>query len=97
MVLRGVNFEDLTGQAPFFRGYVRPGELSTGTPTGRVKCKIDGEWQDLPNLPGLTNDTLSNIEAFRIYMQVTEEYIPDDTAVDRFWEALREEFRDVDW
>jgi len=93
IVLRGVNFEDLTGQAPFFRGYLRPGDMSAEDLTGRVKCKIDGEWQDIPNISGLTDNSLANVEAFRIYMQLTEEYIPDVPTVDQLLEELRNVFR----
>ena len=93
IVLRGVNFEDLTGQPPFFRGYVRPGDLSSEILTGRVKCKIDGEWQDMPNISGLTDNSLSNVEAFRIYMQITEKYVVDNSAVENFLEQLINEYR----
>lgn len=70
IVLRGLEFEDLTGQPPFFRGHVRPGdEAASGYTVGRVKCKIDGEWTEMPDVPGLTEKTLGHIEAFRIYLR----------------------------
>jgi hypothetical protein len=69
IVLRGVNFEDLTGQSPFFKGWVRPGDSEDlDSKSGWVSCKIDGEWQELPSISGLTEHTLENIEAFRIYL-----------------------------
>ena len=89
IVLRGVNFENLTGQPPFFRGYIRPGDAGADILTGRVKCKINGEWQDVPNISGLTDDSLANVEAFRIYMQLTEEYIPDVPTVEQLLEELK--------
>lgn len=69
IVLRGIEFEDLTGQFPFFRGTVRPGDESvSGGMTGRVMCKIDGEWLQMPDVEGLTEHTLGHVEAFRIYL-----------------------------
>jgi hypothetical protein len=69
IVLRGVDFEDLTGQAPFFRGFIRPGDADDPNyKIGTVKGKVNGEWGDLPVVSGLTEDTLSGIEAFRIYL-----------------------------
>ncbi|MCL2684504.1 MAG: hypothetical protein FWE55_04605 [Synergistaceae bacterium] len=69
IVLRGVNFENLTGQAPFFRGYVRPGDIDAGSRTGLITCLIDGEWQEMPNISGLTDNALAGIEAFRIFLK----------------------------
>ena len=89
IVLRGINFENLTGQPPFFRGYIRPGDAGSEILTGRVKAKINGEWQDIPNLAGLTEDSLTHVEAFRIYMEVFEEYVPDIPTVDQLLEELR--------
>ena len=69
LILRGIDFEDLTGQEPFFRGYMRPGDIDSEGRSGTVICKIDGEWQEMPNVYGLTEDGLADIEAFRIYLQ----------------------------
>jgi hypothetical protein len=70
IVLRGVDFEDLTGQTPFFRGFVRPGDADDPEyRVGTVKCRKNGEWGDLPAVSGLTENTLSDIEAFRIYLR----------------------------
>ena len=69
IVLRGMDFEDLAGQAPFFKGWVRPGD--TDVPernTGRVICRVKGTWQEMPNISGLSEHTLENVEAFRIYL-----------------------------
>jgi hypothetical protein len=69
IVLRGIEFEDLAGQAPFFRGWVRPGDADVpDSRTGWVSCRIGGKWQELPSISGLTEHTLENIEAFRIYL-----------------------------
>jgi hypothetical protein len=69
IVLRGVDFEDIAGQSPFFKGWVRPGDADVPeSKTGWVSCRINGEWQELPNISGLTEHTLENIEAFRIYL-----------------------------
>jgi hypothetical protein len=70
IVLRGLDFEDLTGQAPFFRGHIRPGDADDEDyNTGVVKCRIGGEWRDMPLVPGLTEHTMTDIESFRIYLQ----------------------------
>lgn len=70
IVLRGLEFEDLTGQSPFFRGHVRPcDEGAPDSNAGRVVCKIEGEWGEMPDVPGLTEKTLGHIEAFRIYLR----------------------------
>jgi hypothetical protein len=64
-----VNFEDIAGQSPFFKGWVRPGDIDVpDSRTGWVACRIGGQWQDLPNISGLTEHTLENVEAFRIYL-----------------------------
>jgi hypothetical protein len=68
IVLRGVSFEDIAGQSPFFKGWVRPGDADSDSRTGWVSCKIDGEWQELPNISGLTEHTLEDVEAFRIHL-----------------------------
>ncbi|MDR3076876.1 MAG: hypothetical protein LBU26_06210 [Synergistaceae bacterium] len=69
LILRGVNFEDIAGQSPFFKGWLRPGDVDvTDGKTGWVTCRINGTWQELPNVSGLTEGTLDNVEAFRIYM-----------------------------
>jgi hypothetical protein len=69
IVLRGVDFEDIAGQSPFFKGWVRPGDVDIPDyKTGWVTCRINGVWQEMPNISGLSDDTLSNVEAFRIYM-----------------------------
>jgi hypothetical protein len=49
---------------------VRPAEegLPDST-TGHVYCKIDGEWQEMPDIPGLTENTLGHVEAFRILLR----------------------------
>lgn len=70
IVLRGPEFEDLTGQPPFYRGHVRPGdETAQNRMAGRVICMINGEWQDVPEVSGLTEHSLEHIEAFRIYVR----------------------------
>ncbi len=70
IVLRGLDFEDLTGKPPFFRGHVRPGDTSvSGSLAGKVICRIDGKWQEIPDTFGRTEDTLEQIEAFRIYLR----------------------------
>jgi hypothetical protein len=61
IVLRGVDFEDLTGHAPFFRDFIRPGTS--------VMCKIAGQWRELPLVSGLTENTLAEIEGFRIFLR----------------------------
>jgi hypothetical protein len=69
IVLRGMNFEDLTGQAPFFEGWVRPGDTEAPERnTGRVICRVNGSWQEMPNILGLSEHTLEDVEAFRIYL-----------------------------
>jgi hypothetical protein len=69
IVLRGVDFEDIAGQSPFFRGYVRPGDVDdVDSKTGWVMCRINGKWQEMPSVSGLTERTLGNIEAFRIFL-----------------------------
>jgi hypothetical protein len=69
IVLRGTDFEDLTGQSPFFKGWVRPGDTEAPERnTGRVICRVKGNWQDMPNISGLSEHTLENVEAFRIYL-----------------------------
>ncbi|MDR3355016.1 MAG: hypothetical protein LBO21_08260 [Synergistaceae bacterium] len=69
IVLRGIEFEDLTGRPPFFRGSIRPGDVDvTDSRDGWVVGMIDGEWQELPDVSGLTEDSLTGIEAFRIYL-----------------------------
>lgn len=68
IVLRGVDFEDLAGQAPFFRNYIRPGDAEDPDyHVGAVTCKVEGEWRDIPIVSGLTENTLNKIEAFRIH------------------------------
>jgi hypothetical protein len=69
IILRGPEFDDITGHPPFFRGYVRPGDSEDpGYRINTLKCKIGGKWVDVPEVAGLTEGTLSNIEAFRIYL-----------------------------
>jgi hypothetical protein len=69
IVLRGVDFEEIAGQSPFFKGWLRPGDTDAAdSKTGWVSCNIDGEWQELPNISGLTEHTLENVSAFRIYL-----------------------------
>jgi hypothetical protein len=69
IVLRGVDFEEIAGQAPFFKGWLRPGDTDAfDSKTGWVTCMINGQWQELPNISGLTEHTLENVEAFRIYL-----------------------------
>jgi hypothetical protein len=69
IVLRGIDFEDITGQSPFFKGWLRPGDTDAlNSKTGWVSCSIGGEWQELPNISGLTEHTLENVDAFRIYL-----------------------------
>ncbi|MDR3320927.1 MAG: hypothetical protein LBS93_00645 [Synergistaceae bacterium] len=68
IVLRGIDFEDLTGQPPFYRSYIRPGDAEDMEyHGGTVRCKMNGEWRDMPLVSGLTENTLSGVEAFRIY------------------------------
>jgi hypothetical protein len=69
LVLRGVNFENLTGRAPFFRGFMRPGDIDAGNKAGLVTYKINGEWHEMQNIPGLTDNALADVEAFRIYLK----------------------------
>lgn len=70
IILRGAEFDDLTGLPPFFRGAVRPGdERDPVGRTGVVMCRIEGEWQEMPDVVGLTDRTLGHIEAFRIYLK----------------------------
>jgi hypothetical protein len=70
IVLRGLDFEDLTGQPPFFRGWVRPGDVDVDdSRTGWVVGRINGDWQELPDVSGLTESTLTRVEAFRIYLR----------------------------
>jgi hypothetical protein len=69
IVLRGLDFEDIAGQSPFFKGWVRPADAEAADgKAGMVTCKINGEWRDMPNVAGLSEDALANVEAFRIYM-----------------------------
>lgn len=69
IVLRGVGFEDLTGRPPFFRNYIRPGDRSDAdSKVGRVIVKVEGEWREFPEVSGLTEDSLSIVEAFRIFL-----------------------------
>ncbi|MDR1650608.1 MAG: hypothetical protein LBR87_02355 [Synergistaceae bacterium] len=68
IVLRGIGFEDITGESPFFKGWVRPGDVDSDSRTGWVSCRIKGRWQELPNVSGLTEHTLENVEAIRIYL-----------------------------
>ncbi|MDR1020205.1 MAG: hypothetical protein LBL73_05555 [Synergistaceae bacterium] len=70
IVLRGVDFEDLTGHAPFFRGFIRPGESEgDSSRAGSVVCMIGGQWGELPLVSGLTENSLAEIEAFRIFLR----------------------------
>ena len=70
IVLRGVNFENITGQPPFFRNYIRPGDEDDKlSKVGRVIAKIDGKWTDLPGAAGITEDSLSRVEALRIFLR----------------------------
>jgi hypothetical protein len=70
IVLRGPDFEDLTGHAPFFGGFIRPGDSEDREGrVGTVKCMIKGEWRDLPVVSGLTENSLNDIEAFRIFLR----------------------------
>jgi hypothetical protein len=70
IVLRGVDFEDLTGRPPFFRGSIRPGDVDVhDSRTGWVVGMRNGEWQELPDVSGLTENSLADIEAFRIYLR----------------------------
>lgn len=78
IVLRGVEFEELTGVAPFYRGHVRPAEALKSFDerrVGRVLAKIDGEWTDMPEIYGLTEQTLGHVEAFRIFLR---DPLPED-------------------
>jgi hypothetical protein len=69
IVLRGMDFEDLAGRPPFFSGWLRPGDTKVPERnTGRVICRVNGTWQDMPNISGLSEHTLENVEAFRIYL-----------------------------
>jgi hypothetical protein len=69
IVLRGTDFEDLAGQAPFFKEWVRPGDTELPERnTGRVICRVKGDWREMPNISGLSEHTLENVEAFRIYL-----------------------------
>jgi hypothetical protein len=68
IVLRGIDFEDLTGQPPFYRSYIRPGDAEDMEyHAGTVRCKVDGEWREMLLVSGLTENTLNGVEAFRIY------------------------------
>lgn len=70
IVLRGVDFEEITGKIPFFRGEVRPGDSEMPQRrVGRVLGKIDGEWGPLPEVSGLTENTLTELDALRIYLR----------------------------
>ncbi len=67
LVLRGEQFEDLTGRFPFFWGAVRPGDRTApNSKSGRVEALVKGHWQPLPKLKEVTEGTLANVEAFRI-------------------------------
>ena len=70
LVLRGIDFEDLTGRFPFFRGGVRPGdERNTTSNVGKVLCKIKGNWYPLPLMSEWTEESLTHIEAIRIFLR----------------------------
>ncbi|MDR0648619.1 MAG: hypothetical protein LBF92_04735 [Synergistaceae bacterium] len=70
IVLRGVDFEDLTGHEPFFRGFIRPGDSEGDLGrAGSVVCMIGGQWGELPLVSGLTENSLAEIEAFRIFLR----------------------------
>lgn len=70
LVLRGINFEDLTGRFPFFRGAVRPGDERNSTSNvGKVLCKIKGDWYPLPRISEWTEESLIHIEAIRIFLK----------------------------
>lgn len=70
VILRGVNFEDLTGRFPFFNGTVRPADSNMPERLeGRVLGKINGEWMSLPEVSGLTEGTMTGIDAFRVYLR----------------------------
>lgn len=70
IVLRGVGFEDLTGRPPFFKNHIRPGDLDEhDSEVGHVMAKINGEWGPIPEISGLTDGTLSDVEAFRIFLR----------------------------
>ncbi|MDR1514751.1 MAG: hypothetical protein LBS45_03575 [Synergistaceae bacterium] len=70
IVLRGIDFEDLTGHAPFFRGYIRPSESEDAlSRVGSVVCMIGGQWRELPLISGLTEGSLADVEAFRIFLR----------------------------
>lgn len=92
IVLRGPEFEDLTGMPPFYREHVRPGDASEPSTAGRVICRIDGEWRPMPIITGLTERTLDKIEAFRIYISDASELpngsgdrqAPPETEEDKF-------------
>jgi hypothetical protein len=71
IVLRGLDFEDLAGQPPFFSSFIRPGDADDPEyQIGTIKCMVDDEeWRDLPMVSGLTENTLADIKAFRIFIR----------------------------
>lgn len=70
LVLRGLDFEDLTGRFPFFKGAVRPGdERNTTSNVGKVLCKVQGAWYPFPRMSEWTEESLLHIEAIRIFLR----------------------------
>lgn len=70
IILRGVDFEDLTGKYPFFRSVVRPGDSNMPERReGHVTAKMNGVWGPLPEISGLTEGTLLGVDAIRIYLR----------------------------
>ena len=70
IIVRGPEFEDLTGEPPFFRGALRPADWDVpASMASKVLCLIDGEWRQMPNIEGLTENTLGHVQAFRIHLR----------------------------
>lgn len=71
LILRGPDFEDLTGKFPFFSGAVRPAdrEVAEGAHQGWVLCREGaGPWVPLPVVSDRTEDGLAKVTELRILL-----------------------------
>jgi len=71
LILRGPDFEDLTGRFPFFFGALRPGDRSVpGDREGTVVCRVNGgAWEPLPEAEDVQPEALKDVTAIRIYVR----------------------------
>ena len=70
LILRGPDYEDLTGKFPFFSGAVRPGDREDPrSHQGWVFCRYgETPWMPLPVVSDKTEDGLGGVTEFRILL-----------------------------